>query len=330
MGIYSKLFKIYNDSIFQGNLNLNNYFEGWYFKMVPHDCSDTIAIIAGISLSDDSHSFIQCIDGVTRQTHYFRYPIESFKAHPKKFEVSIENNVFSENDVMVNTGDNNAMLKAELEFNNTVPYPSKLLSPGIMGWYSFVPRMECYHGVVSMDHSVDGSVNFNNKSINLHQGRGYIEKDYGTSFPTDWIWLQCNSFEEEGTSFMFSVARIPWSNSFFMGHLCFLRTPEKLYRFMTYTGARISSIDYREGNLTVIIEDRKYSLTIKVSGAGRGQLKAPVLGTMTRDIHESIMAEFELELTDRNNRKLFSSRGTNGGYEISGNIVVLVKNTLKE
>ena len=32
-------------------------------------------------------------------------------------------------------------------------WPVKVTSPGAMGPYAFVPFMECYHGVVSMDHT---------------------------------------------------------------------------------------------------------------------------------------------------------------------------------
>ena len=43
--------------------------------------------------------------------------------------------------------------------------------------------MECYHGIVSMDHTVNGLIEINNEKIDFSEGRGYIEKDWGRSFP---------------------------------------------------------------------------------------------------------------------------------------------------
>ncbi len=55
----------------------------------------------------------------------------------------------------------------------------------------------------------------NGEPMDLTGGRGYIEKDWGTSFPSAWIWMQCNTFDTPDTSFMLSYARIPWMGSHF-------------------------------------------------------------------------------------------------------------------
>ena len=55
--------------------------------------------------------------------------------------------------------------------------------PGVMGPFSFVPFMECYHGVVNIDHKISGSLMINNEEIDFTDGYGYIEKDWGKSFP---------------------------------------------------------------------------------------------------------------------------------------------------
>ncbi len=90
------LYKIFHPEIFQGSLKNNNYFEGWYFKHVSADTGNAFAIIAGISLSDDSHSFIQYIDGNTGKTSYFRYSLSEFVLNRRKFEVRIGRSSFSE------------------------------------------------------------------------------------------------------------------------------------------------------------------------------------------------------------------------------------------
>ena len=51
------------------------------------------------------------------------------------------------------------------------------LSPGIMGPYSFIPFMECYHGILSMNHKILGSLKYNDENISFNGGKCYMEKD---------------------------------------------------------------------------------------------------------------------------------------------------------
>ena len=112
-----------------------------------------------------------------------------------------------------------------------------------MGWYSYAPRMECYHGVVSMQHNTSGSLEVNGKALSFDGGKGYIEKDWGRSMPSDWIWIQSNHFEgDPGASFMLSLARIPWMGGFFPGFLSFFRTGDRLYRFATYKSSTVEQV----------------------------------------------------------------------------------------
>jgi len=61
-----------------------------------------------------------------------------------------------------------------------------------MGWYTWVPRMDCYHGLFSFSDSLQGTLTLKGKVMDFFGGRGYIEKDWGQSFPAAWVWLQNN------------------------------------------------------------------------------------------------------------------------------------------
>ena len=63
--------------------------------------------------------------------------------------------------------------------------------------------MECYHGILSMNHSISGDLIINNKKINFNSGRGYTEKDWGHSFPLGYVWMQSNHFSNKNISFLF-------------------------------------------------------------------------------------------------------------------------------
>lgn len=156
-----------------------------------------------------------------------------------------------------------------------------------MGWYRYIPGMECYHGVVSMDHALRGELLFDGERIDLSGGRGYIEKDWGTSFPSSWIWMQSNSFGTPGVSLMLSIAKIPWFGRHFTGFLSFLRTPDGLVRCATYTGASIERLEVDEQGVAVVLSHRATRLHIRAHKGAPGGLKAPVAGAMERTIAES-------------------------------------------
>ena len=88
-----------------------------------------------------------------------------------------------------------------------------------MGWYSYVPTMECFHGILSMDHELNGHLQINDLAIQFDGGRGYMEKDWGRNFPQNWIWAQSNKFEIPGLSISASLATIPWRGITFPGFI---------------------------------------------------------------------------------------------------------------
>ena len=188
-------------------------------------------------------------------------------------------------------------MNGELIIDGVHPFPSGILSPGIMGWYGYMPFMECYHGVVSMQHRIGGSLHINQSIISFDGGKGYIEKDWGRSMPSDWIWIQSNHFkEDDSASFMLSVARIPWMKGFFPVFLSFLLLDGKVYRFATYNRSVIESLEVTEEHVKVVLKNRKYRLKVTVMRLEGSVLKAPRHGAMDREIKESIVSTVSLEL----------------------------------
>lgn len=311
----SRVYRIYHPEVFQGSIKQSNYFEGWYFKLVSADCSGAVAFIPGISLSDDRHAFVQYIDGVNRRTAYFRYPVEEFSYDRRRFMVRIGESTFTRSSASVNLNDAKWKISGEVHFKGQISLPKSILQPGIMGWYSFVPRMECNHGVVSIDHLIEGSVSVNGSVTGFTGGRGYIEKDWGVSFPESWIWLQCNNFEVAGVSLMVSVAKIPWRGRFFMGLIAFLHINGATELFATYNGAVVDSLVQVNPNLTeIIIRKRRKMLSVRVHKSGSGSIVAPVNGKMTKMIRESISSEVEFVYSDGYGREI-TMRGVRAGYE---------------
>jgi tocopherol cyclase len=314
--------------MFQGNIKRKQYFEGWYFKMVSEDGSSILSVIPGISLSAsglDQHAFIQVIDGKTAQTSYYSFPIEEFFFSREEFAIRIGNNYFSSKKIILDLKDENSILQGEVHFANRVELPNrKMLNPGIMGWYRFVPFMQCYHGVVSLNHDLEGGLLVNNNAINFNKGKGYIEKDWGSSMPSAWIWMQSNNFTDKSASFMLSVATIPWLGGTFTGFLGFFSQDSTIFRFATYTHARLKILNHGTDSLSIHIRDKKYSYNIEAIRSNSGLLKAPVNGSMDRRIPESIDARLKLSIMDHQGNLLFSDSTSIAGLEMVGDLMKLV------
>lgn len=318
------LYSLYHPEIFQGNLKNNNYFEGWYFKQVAKGFNAVLSVIPGISLAKNRHAFIQVIDGISGITHYLEYPISEFTADRKELLVQVGENQFSMKGIHLNIETSRINLRGDLDFIKPVIWPRRLFAPGIMGWYSFVPQMECYHAVASLDHTLSGQLIYQNEKLDFGHGRGYIEKDWGTSMPESWIWLHSNTFQTPGTSVMLSIAKIPWRNSYFTGFIAFVLHQGKIFRFATYNGSRISTFHLNNQYLNVVLKNNKVTLEIKAHQKIAGKLKAPVKGLMERYIKESIDSDVEISLRNNSGTLIFAGFAKRSGLELVGEPELLI------
>ncbi len=314
--------KASNTTIFQGNKKKENYFEGWYFKMVANDGSSILSIIPGISLSADGkekHAFIQIIDGITAQTSYYSYPIDEFSFSKKEFAIKIADSYFSKDSIVIDVKDGNSMVSGKITMTNRVEYTSdRFINTGIMGPYRFVPFMECYHGVVSLTHSLSGKLIINNEVHEFNGGRGYIEKDWGSSMPSAWIWMQSNNFDDKNSSFMLSIADIPWLGKSFTGFLGFFYHDNKIHHFSTYRSTKLQLENTGPNQLKIRIENRKNIFIIDARSNNTGILKAPVEGAMDRRIPESIDAILKISMMDKKGTLIFMDSTNIAGLEMVG------------
>jgi hypothetical protein len=321
--------KIYKPEVFQGNLKKKNYFEGWYFKHVSSDLKHVWSFIPGISLTkNDSHAFIQVINGITGDSEYISYNIDEFKWDKKSLFLKIRNSVFTGKYIDLNIDNEKLEVTGHLEYANNITYPGNIFSPGIMGWYSFVPFMECKHGVVSVNHDVTGSLTINRNEVDFNNGKGYIEKDWGTSFPEAWLWVQANNFNDRNSSFHFSVAKIPWLGKYFIGFIAFLYYNNRFYMFSTYNNSVISEIKHSPGTIDFILENRTNRLVINLMKSTFGELRAPVSGDMSRRIKESIDSEVTLSLYDKHENLIYYDSSKRAGLECVEKIFEYLNNEI--
>lgn len=313
----NKLLLMKNPILFQGEKQLgtnNHYFEGWYFKNT--NGKETISFIPGININEnEKKAFIQVITNYT--SYFISYPIEEFRFNVNPFYLQIRKNIFSPNQMQIDIQDSKQDLsisgKIKYSHHNTIH--TNVVNPNIMGPFSYLPFMECNHAILSMQNSIQGEIKLNEKRMKFNQGIGYMEKDWGTSFPKSYIWCQGNDFKKTDASFMLSIANIPLKILEFKGIICVLMIDHKEYKFTTYNHTKLIDYQLDEKLLSITLQKGKYRLTVQSIYDNHSKLLAPVKGKMEKTIKESISSTLMVTLKEQNNT-IFKDTSINCGLEI--------------
>ena len=297
--------------LFQGEKYLNknkNYFEGWYFKTSNNN--ESISFIPGINVDNDKKAFIQVI---TNDNSYFiDYDISDFDFSFNPFLIRIGKNIFSKNGIHIDINQN---IKGDIEYSNTQNINCNFLNPNIMGPFSYVPFMECNHAILCMKNIANGFIEINNNKINFNDDYGYIEKDWGCSFPKSYIWCQGNNFKNSSASFMLSIADIPFKVFNFRGFICVFMVDDNEFRFTTYNNAKLLEYNVSNDSFDITLQKGSFILNVNSKNYISNRLFAPVKGKMEKDIFESVSSLISVTLK-KDNYIVFSDTSSNCGLEI--------------
>lgn len=183
---------------------------------------------------------------------------------------------------------------------------------------------------------------------------GYIEKDWGTNFPKDYLWCQANNFERKNTSLFLSVADVPFKRINLKGFICIFLLEGKEYRFATYNLAKVKNIEINKDAdvISILIRKNMYKLYINIRKAPSAdatnalhlgehrklnlvtseksnnfscvikrengqELIAPTPEGMKKTIKESLNSELSVKLL-KGSQVLFEGFSPNTGLEIVG------------
>lgn len=234
-------------------------------------------------------AFIQVI--THKESWNIPFPFSEFTASGGKFSVTIGTNTFSENGVWVDINQNGLLIKGRISYGRFTP-----LRYDIMGPFSVLPFLECHHAIHSLRHTLKGGLQVNNTLYDFSGGQGYIEQDWGESFPKKYIWLQTNDLPDDpphlppgnseppGKGCLFlSIADIPFMGRNFTGCICIVYVGRKEYRLATYLGVKIIQASEK----SIILLQGRYTLVIDIQESQAMNLNAPLRGVMSRLIQES-------------------------------------------
>jgi tocopherol cyclase len=173
----------------------------------------------------------------------------------------------------------------------------------------------------------EGRLDIDGEAVGFDGGKGYIEKEWGASFPAAWIWFQTNHFDEDGVSLFGSVAKIPWRGGFFTGYLFALWRGGRLTPFTTYGGASVTRLAVDAERIVIDVEARRHALEIRTERKEGVDLPSPVMGAMSSKVNESLKARIDAAFYRKNGlgrELLFAGIGRNAGLEFVGDVDVLV------
>ena len=281
------------------------WFEGWYIRITSKDVS--LAVSIGLRAGTTGNSaFIQTLDTRTQRSRYTSYTMDEVYIDQAPYTIHIKDNTFSMNHLSLRL----PYLQGEISMRNFFPLKGNLYAPTIMGPFAYYKNMQCIHSVISMYHEVQGSLRIDTTAYQIF-GRGYMEKDRGTSFPSHYIWFQSNTCREVYSGFFLSIAHIPLSKISFKGCICVLMNQGKQLRFATYLGCRVRKI--QDKNIYILTQF-PYKLYVKIVPGKGCTLKAPHKGEMNEEVEETLQAKAHVILY-RYHQKLQDMIFTHGGYE---------------
>ncbi len=295
--MFRRVANIWQPERFQGASKRRSYFEGYYVKVVDVAQDLAFALIPGVSYdaAGAGHAFVQLLDGVEHTAAYHRFESSEFAYAKTGFGLSLAGNRFSDHGVRVEVPG----ASMELRFRENTPFPDRWYAPGAMGPFAFAPGMQCKHGVVSMHHAVSGRVRIGDRELLLSpHAAGYIEKDWGSSFPRSWLWLQTNHFVGDGvpSCLLVSSGVVPWITGAFEGFIAGLYHGGDWWPFTTYGGAELRVEHDRERVVLDFARGRQRLRVVAHHGPGT-ELVSPVpTEGMGGKVTESLRARGDLEL----------------------------------
>ncbi|MCI9274337.1 MAG: hypothetical protein HFE39_10365 [Clostridiales bacterium] len=287
------------------------FFEGWYFKMQKGE--HTLAAIPGYHQMEDGsgQAFLQLI--IDRKSYYFTYPKHQFSFMRNPYEIIVDKCIFTKRSASFFLHQPGLCLKGDVGFGPLAEIAASRFSPDIMGPFSYLPFLQCRHGVLSMGHTVTGSVSVNGEIIDFTGGSGYLEMDRGVSFPDRWTWAQCNSFPS-GARMMLAAATVPICGLRMQGVIGVVMAGGKEYRLATYNGTKLKKAVFQNGRAELVAANRKYRLELTMTDYEGQSLMAPVNGAMSRPLKECISCNMHIKLFERN-RLILEDDGRNAGFE---------------
>ena len=139
------------------------------------------------------------------------------------------------------------------------------------------------------------------KFWDIHEAHGYMEKDWGTGFPKEYVWLQVNDWKNSAV--VFSYATVPLLGKYAKGFFAVIHHEGQEYRFSSIEGSKLTDFQVTKDAFTATIVKNELRLHLEAKQFNPVALASPVHGEMKSHIKESLDGTLELRL-DKNGKNM--------------------------
>ena len=170
--------------------------------------------------------------------------------------------------------------------------------------------------MISLRSELSGELHFEGRTLSFDKGIGYIEKDWGRSFPKAHIWIQASRFQDSDASLSVAIAKMKVAGFSLTGFGAILILAGKQHLFTSY---KLSKLDINSGKEEVALKfsGNTHQLLVKASASDWAKLKSPNGHGMDGMVRESLNAHLSIALF-RNQKLIYEDIAINAGLEIEG------------
>ena len=268
----------FNPTQLQGNLEKNNYFEGWFQKIYSPEHDTSFIIIYGFATGNKSEKtgFIQiCLPN--QEIIYLTFHKNEVICDKRKHFIQFGNHFISEHKIKIQTDE----IQLDLDFSKKQEQQS---GKNTMGNYYLLPNLPCYHAIVDGYHSVNGQIQYLNDSYTFTNAVGYLEKNWGISFPEKYIWMHAFDAKNTDNQLLFSQADIKWNGRTFIKHLGFIKLNGIYFDLRKLKKCKTAISNKDENKQFISIKSKFLEIEMNISYKKPIFFKGPQNGKMERII----------------------------------------------
>lgn len=282
-------------------MSKKNYFEGWYFKVQTEEI--TLAFIPEISYDEEKNCSGSLQIVCEEKGYFFEYEYPAKMEMKKGIYIVLGKNVFTDVSIHLDIDEDDLKVKGDIYLDDIGP------SFNVMGILRFFPT-PCNHGILSMEQNLSGKLVFNETEYDFAGGKGYLETDFGHSFPKTYLWSQCNWFEDADCQISMAAVALPIGRHTVMGTYVCICFEGKKYKLATYKGAEV--MGYSSSGFT--ITQGSYTFEGQREGGEPVELKSPIAGKMSGKTKEYLTCTVKYTLKKRG-EVIFSLKSDMASFE---------------
>lgn len=206
-----------NPTQLQGNFSKSNYFEGWFQKIYSQEHNVSFIIIYGFATANSTEEmgFIQ-LYFPNQEVIRLNFHKDDLYLNRKKHIVKFGSQLISRERIYISTDTFQIDLTISTDKHSTFKQKT-------MGNFYLIRGLPCYHCVIQNNSNVSGEIAINQMHYKLTNANGYLEKNWGTSFPDNYIWLHAIELNNPDNQLLFSQADIIYRNKIHRKHLGYVK-----------------------------------------------------------------------------------------------------------